>query len=287
LSGVIGELFNWRVGAKEACQAFWSRRQPVVSLPQAVHTVITAPTGLGKNVSCILPFLRRCPESCVVPDFKGENCKLTADFRRHHFGNTIVKMDPYRIVTPTPDTFNPLDCIEKESPLAIDECNDLAGALVVRSDEERDPHWNNGSESHISGITAVVVAYGEREKGTRSLQTVNEILGHPQKLEMGIKLMLESDHWGGLLAQKGGQLMQFVDKERSSVLTTTLMHLRFLATPAIVESTSSSSFDPAELREGRMTIYLILPPDRARAQSGLLRMWIGSLLRACVRGGLE
>jgi type IV secretion system protein VirD4 len=36
-----------------------------------------------------------------------------------------------------------------------------------------------------------------------------------------------------------------------------------------------------------MTIYLILPPDRMRAQSGLLRLWVSSMFRAVIRGGLH
>src|SRR5271154_1942994 len=36
-----------------------------------------------------------------------------------------------------------------------------------------------------------------------------------------------------------------------------------------------------------MTIYLVLPPEHMRAQAGLLRMWIGSMVRACGRGGLQ
>ena len=36
-----------------------------------------------------------------------------------------------------------------------------------------------------------------------------------------------------------------------------------------------------------MTVYLILPPEHTRAASPLLRVWIGSLLRAVVRGGLQ
>src|SRR5262249_43697462 len=51
--------------------------------------------------------------------------------------------------------------------------------------------------------------------------------------------------------------------------------------------TGASSFDPAELRDGKTTVYLVLPPEHFRAQSGLLRMWIGSMLRAVVRGGLQ
>jgi type IV secretion system protein VirD4 len=64
-------------------------------------------------------------------------------------------------------------------------------------------------------------------------------------------------------------------------------HLRFLDTLAVAESTKTSSFDPAGLRTGRMTIYLILPPEHMRAQSPLLRMWIGALLRSVIQGGLQ
>jgi type IV secretion system protein VirD4 len=65
-----------------------------------------------------------------------------------------------------------------------------------------------------------------------------------------------------------------------------LRHLRFLGTPAVAESTAKSSFNPAELRKGKLDIFLILPPEHMRAQAGLLRMWIAGLLRAVVRGGL-
>ena len=39
-----------------------------------------------------------------------------------------------------------------------------------------------------------------------------------------------------------------------------------------------------ELRTGRMTVYLITPADKMVVWSGLLRMWLGSLLRIITRG---
>jgi type IV secretion system protein VirD4 len=102
-----------------------------------------------------------------------------------------------------------------------------------------------------------------------------------------IKLMCESDVWNGLLSRLGGQLLNYRDKELGSVLTTTNRFLRFLDTLAISDSTKGSTFDPADLLKGRMTVYLILPPEHMRAQSPLLRVWIGSMLRAILRGGLQ
>lgn len=99
--------------------------------------------------------------------------------------------------------------------------------------------------------------------------------------------MHESDAWNGMLARMGGQLMHFVDKEKSSTLTTVARHLRFLDTLPIATNTQKSSFDPARLRSGKMTIYLVLPPEHMRSQTPLLRLWIGSQLRAVVSTGLN
>lgn len=287
----VGKLLSPFIGAKAACLEFFAHFQRgskyMVRLPQAVHTAVFSPTGGGKGVSCVVPFLLTNPESCVVVDFKGENAKLTAAHRRRKFGHKIVMLDPFRIVSKSPDSFNPLDFIDANSPVAIDECLDLANALVIRTFEEKEPHWNDSAEAWIASFLATIVRYGGREDGTRSLQTLRELLSNPQRLEIAMQLMCSSDAWGGMLARMGGQLSHYVDKERSSTLTTVARHLRFLDTLAVADCTKASSYNPAALRSGKMTIYLILPPEHMRAKSGLLRLWIGSLLRAVVRGGLQ
>ncbi len=294
LRKALDELFSFRVSSKEACEQFFDsirffnrpqRSSELVRLPNAVHTAVFAPTGVGKGVSCVVPFLLTSSEPAVVVDFKGENFQLTAEHRRKAFGHQIVVIDPFKVVTQTPQTFNPLDFIDKDSPTALDECRDLAEALVIRTGQEKDPHWVDSAEAWISALTALVVHYGE--PNDRSLQTVRTLLSSPEKLEMAIKLMCSSDAWDGMLARMGNQLTHFKDKELNSTMTTTGRFLRFLDTVAVAESTKTSSFDPADLRKGKMTVYLILPPEHMRAQSPLLRMWIGSLLRAVVRGGLQ
>lgn len=283
-------LFDRKVSAEFACQTYWSkgrqRKHPLVRLPQAIHTAVFSPSGGGKGTSLVVPFLQTCRESCVVIDFKGENALLTAKLREREFGHRVVLLDPYHVVTDKPDTLNPLDTIGRDNPLALDRSNDLAKALVAREQTERDPHWNDSAEAWIAAMIALVVDEGEAGV-TRSLQTVRDILTRPQELAMAVQALGESTAWKGMLARLGGQLAQFVDKERSSTLTTVSRHLRFLDTLAVADSTRSSSFDPAELRAGKMTVYLILPPEHMRAQAALLRMWVGTLLRAVIEGGLQ
>ncbi|MBI1314928.1 TraM recognition domain-containing protein [bacterium] len=290
-ASLIG-LFNPRIASDVACERFvFSMRklQPappqLVRLSKAVHVAVFAPTGVGKGVSCVIPHLLTCRESMVVVDFKGENAKLTARHRAEQFGHKIVILDPFKVTTDSPDTFNPFDMIDSESALAIDDCRDLAEALVVRTGQEKEPHWCDSAESWIAAMAALITQYAE--PADRTLQTLRTLLTNPQKMQAVIKLACESTAWDGMLARMGHQLTQFEGKELSSVLTTTNRFLRFLDTLAIAHSTKASTFDPRELPNGKMTVYLVLPPEHMRAQSALLRMWIGALLRAVVRGGLQ
>jgi type IV secretion system protein VirD4 len=297
LGRAVKALLNVRLRSGDACRTFFDSLNPrkrkqgqLVRLPQAVHTMVVSPTGGGKGVSCITPFLLTCEESCVVVDFKGENAILTAE-RRRRMGQKIVILDPFKTVTQSKKLrryaacFNPVDFLPANEQ-ALDECRDLAEALVIRTGEEKDPHWGDSAEAVIAAAIATTAMYGQKDKGTRSLQAVRDILAHPQKFEIARKLMIEH---GGMLARWGGQLEHFQGDELGSVMSTSNRHLRFLDTRVIAESTGSSSFDPAGLRKGKgkMTIYLVLPPEHMRAQSALLRMWIGSLFRACLRGGLR
>jgi type IV secretion system protein VirD4 len=103
VSRAVGPLFRPDVPARAACDAFFGgegrrRGGPLVRLPQAVHTMVVAPTGVGKGVSFVVPFLLTCDESVVCIDFKGENALLTAEHRRR-MGHQIVIIDPFKVVT--------------------------------------------------------------------------------------------------------------------------------------------------------------------------------------------
>ena len=288
LSGTMA-LFDRDIPAKAACQKFlmaFQRKPPkfLVRLTNAVHTMIVAPVGVGKSTGVAIPFLLTSNESAVVVDFKGELSTITAAARRK-MGHKVVVLDPFRITTQEPDSFNPLQFIDKDSSTAIDDCRDLAEALVIRTGQEKEPFWCDSAEVWIAAMTAMVVCFAE--EGDKSLQSVRALLTNPQKMEAAIKLMCQSDAWEGMLARLGHQLTHFKDKELGSTLTTTNRFLRFLDTIAISESTKQSSFNPADLLTGKMTVYLVLPPEHMRAQSPLLRLWIGSMLRAVVKGGLQ
>jgi type IV secretion system protein VirD4 len=296
-AGMLGASTGLVLGRLASPESTRSRGRSVgpdewVRLAHATHVSIFAPTGAGKSVSLAIPFLLTCGESAAITDLKGELFLKTAAHRRRAFGHRVVVLDPYGVVTTKGDVLNPLDFILRDSRHAIDDINDLAAALVVRPPEEREPHWSDMAESVIAAVSGVVVAYGDAAAGSRSLHAVRDILSNPRRLAMATQLMTESDCFSGMLRPMGGALLNLAEKERASVISSALRHLRFLGTPAVAAVTGgmgspASTFDPSLLRTTPMSVYLVLPPDRATAQAGLLRMFISTLMRANVRGGIR
>jgi type IV secretion system protein VirD4 len=288
IAGVKG-LFDPRLSSRQAVQRFLAscQKKPprhLVRLNNAVHTAVFAPTGAGKGVSLVIPHLLTWRDSCVVVDFKGENYRITSDARKR-MGQRVVRLDPFKVCGDGSDSYNALDGIDPESPAANDECSSVANAFVIRTGLEKDPHFPDMAETWIGALTAAVVAFAEPED--RNLQTVRTLLTNPAKMQATIEMMCASDKWEGMLARRGHELTNSKDKELASTLTTTNRFMHFLDTVMVSKNTKKSSFDPAELLTGKMTIYLILPPEHIRTQSALLRLWIGSLLRTVMRGGLQ
>jgi type IV secretion system protein VirD4 len=286
----VRTLINGRTSPKDACSNFYvglhRGKQELVRLPQAIHTAVFSPSGGGKGVSVVMPHCMTCADSMVILDPKGEIARATARLREKRFGQQIVLLDAYKQVTQTPDSYNPVDFIDVNNSQAIEQCRNMGNAVVVRSPDEREPHWTESAAMWFGGVTGMVVLHGKRNE-SRSVRTAYEFVSHAEKRALAVKLMRESTCWNGTLASWGDQLAEFLDKEKASVMTTIARNLSFLGTPAVMASVHTSSFDPALLRAGKMTVYLILPPSHQRTQAGLMRLWLSSLMENVVSGGLQ
>lgn len=290
----IRAVFDGSLSAQEACRRFFLAFSltrppaPVVRMPQPVSTVCFMPSGGGKSSGLVIPFLMTAKDSCVVLDPSGELALATAT-ARHLMGSEIHLLDPYRLTAKKlpfkPAARNVLDGIPKGSPHAVDLCNALAQALVTRRGDEKETHFLDMAEEFLSAVIQNVVEHAEPQK--RSLQLVADILANPANLDTTIRLGMESRAWGGMLARNSAKLLNSVDKERSSTLTTCSRMLRWLSTPAMASVTTHSTFDPANLKRHRrpMSFYVILPLEYLAAQAGWLRSTVNDLIMAVVQQG--
>jgi type IV secretion system protein VirD4 len=256
----------------------------LIRLSSYVHLATFAPTGRGKGVSVILPNLLAHPGSVVITDPKGENYQITAAHRSKRFGHRAIRLDPFGICGSGSDTFNPLSCIDAKADDFLDLCRDVANMLVVRQGTEHEPHWNDAAELVLTAFIAFTCAC-TIDPAKRNLHTVRGLVSSREAFTQAVATMRKSAV--AVVQRLGDTLSWFQDKELSSVLTTVQRHTQFLDSPAIARNSMVSSFDPRELRGGKRSLYLIVPPDRLGTLAPLMRMWIGMTVRTLARGGTD
>ena len=181
------------------------------------------------------------------------------------------------------DAFNPLDFIDASSPDFLSKCRDLANQLVIRTGEEREPHWNDAAEMVLSAFIAFVVAC-EPDKRLRTLTTVRRLISSPTAYKRAIETMQQVKGFWGVVAMQGKALQWFIDRELGSVMSTAQRHTAWMDDPQVSACLSSTTFDPRLLRTGKVTVYLGLPADQLVVLAGLMRTWLGSILRISTRG---
>jgi type IV secretion system protein VirD4 len=245
------------------------------------HLLTVAPTRTGKGVGAVIPNLLHYPGSVVVTDPKGENYAVTAR-RRSELGTIVHALDPFRVVNGTA-SFNPLDLIDVDGPDANDDAWMIADMLVVSDGRATDDaFWNEEARALLAGLILHVAVNAPPELRTlshmRSLLTLP-----PEQLQQTLTEMLESDAVDGLVARSAARLLQKADRERSGVISSAQSHTHFLDSPRMEKVLSRSSLALADLKRSRVSVYLVLPPDRMDTYRGWMRVMTACCLLAMTR----
>ena len=245
------------------------------------HLITVAPTRTGKGVSAVIPNLLHYAGSVVVTDPKGENYAVTARHRRE-LGSTVHALDPFGVVAGTA-TFNPFDLIDARSPDANDDAWLLADMLVVPDGKMReDAFWHEEARALLAGLILYVATHAPPELRTlphmRSLLTLA-----PEPFGVLLESMLDSDEVGGLVSRAAARVMQKADRERSGVISSAQSYTHFLDSPRMATVLGHSSFGLSDLKRERVTLYLVLPPDRMDTYRAWLRIMTACSMLAMTR----
>jgi type IV secretion system protein VirD4 len=283
---VLG-LVSPQVNSQMACRTFFAAcyhkrwlTDRLIRINNHVHLFTCSPTGGGKGVAVLKPNLLAYPGNCVVVDPGGDLYKTTARHRERQFGHRIIRIDACECFGPG-DTLNPLDrqFIDPRADDFVERCADLADQMVIRQQDEKEPHWNESAIKNVKALAAFVCG-AEPDPGKRHLGTVRSLAASRARYALAVQTMQQmGDACQGVIARLGGSLTWHEGEELASVMATLDRHTCFLDSPAVARCLASSSFDPAILRTGRATVYLILPHDRLATMSRLQRLLIGTIMR--------
>jgi type IV secretion system protein VirD4 len=258
------------------------------------HLLTVAPTRAGKGVSAIIPNLLTYPGSALVIDPKGENALITAKARKA-MGHEVMICDPWGIATDMLDMpaarFNPMDWLVANDPDLSENAMLLADALVMPSGAP-DPFWENEARALIYGFL-LYLATEPDEVDHRTLGRLRQLLTlpppdpndpHARKdgtlHEIIPKMRFSANEQVQAAANR---IVQKAEKERSGVISTAQSHTHFLESQRILTALSRSDFSFQDLKDNKLTVYLILPADRLNTFGRWLRLMIQQAITQTAR----
>ena len=255
------------------------RRKLVVDETEA-HVLVVAPTGSGKGRNLMIPTLLTSHAPAVVIDVKGEAAAVTADARRA-MGHDVHILDPFKIVTETGDTFNPLDVISADELTIGDEALEIAEGIVGTEGSHRDRFWDNWARSVISSM--IEFAIMDDEEPATMGQVWSRLNG--DDVPYNLAVLLDSGRIKGLAYNNIAGFLGLPEREtRPSVLGTVQQHIRLFGSPAVKNAMAETSFDLNALQDGKpQTIYLVIPPNKLASHAPMLRMWLWALMSTIVK----
>ena len=252
------------------------------------HVTLISGTRGGKGAGVIVPNLCRWRGSCIVIDPKGENATVTARRRgggsdyTHGLGQEVRILDPFGEVPLASELkarFNPLDVIDPDGDLAVDDAGRIAAAIIVR-ESKNDPFWEDAARGLMKGLILHVLTFPSF-KEIRNLVTVRKLLmegdwlGIESARAMGVEKlptpfamlwqsMIRNKAFGGVVSGVGEQMFTMADKAEktlSGILEQARTSTVFLDGAPMRRLLEKSDFDLAAIKTSArgLTIYLTLP----------------------------
>ena len=247
------------------------------------HAITVAGSRSGKGAALIIPNLLRWPENALVIDPKGENAEHTWE-AREALGQSVHVLDPFRC-SAVPDrlraAFNPFDLLDPDALTIREDVNIIADALVLRSND-RDALWDNGAVSVLAGLIAHILTAAPA--ADRHLLTVRGVFKLPAEARAALLDDMQRNPACGGLAQAAATIGLSESKKNAEFWDGARHATDWLDSIPMRDTLTRSSFDLADLKTGKATVYLVLPPAYIGEHGRFLRLFVKLALNAMSKG---
>jgi type IV secretion system protein VirD4 len=234
--------------------------------------LLIAPTRSGKGVGVIVPNLLNWDESCIVSDIKGENFDVTSGFRAAH-GQAVYKFAPF---DPEGNThcWNPLSYIDRDPRFVVGDLQSIGYMLYPRK-EGTDSFWSDQARNLFVGVSLYCLDCGIP-------LTMGQVLkratgnGKPKEFWQGVVESGATPDGVVLSPSCLSALSQFTSNSENtltSILSSFTAPLGIFANPIVDCATSSDDFDIRDIRKKRMTIYIVVPPNKLSEASLIMNLF--------------
>lgn len=254
------------------------------------HLITIAAPRTGKGAALIIPNLLRWKDSALVVDPKGENADATA-VQRANMGQLVGILDPYHecknpAVAMFRRSINPIALINPASRSASLLVEKIADGLIRRFDP-RHAQWDNAGCTIGGGLMAFIRLTAPPED--QHMGTFRKLLLQtPDELGNMANLMREVKGLGGLTRSAAVSILTGLKDEKSpdaGGLNRLREETKWMDDEPMQEVLSSlPPFDLRSLKQGKSTLYLVIPADSIMERSGFLRLFTRIALSVMTEG---
>lgn len=254
-----------------------------IGLDGEAHMLTIAGSRGGKGATAIIPNLLLWEGSAVVIDPKGTNAHVTANARRA-MGQEVHIIDPFGIVTKESARFDPLASLKEGDVRVRERIATVADALVIPDEKAKDPHWDDGAKTIISGLISQIIS---EENTKKPLYEIRDLISQLPEDQDELWATMGLNDGGGKYAKDAA--MRYMrgsqTNEILSIMSSADKHTEWLSSPIMREIVSNPIFEISDIKKRPTTIYLVIPPLQLERQNRLLRLFINLVIDAMEDGG--
>ena len=213
----------------------------------------------------------------VTLDIKGENFAVTRRHRRSQ-GRDVAVLNPFGLIEPSSDQFNPLDYID---PNDLTRGIDFVADGLVRPEHGDGAHFSEMGRSLIASAIEVIVTQETPEN--RNLIAVADLL-LAADLDDTLQAWSENaDLVGHRPAQVAATILRAGDRERGSIQTSISKAFAWMQSDAMRHFLRRSSFRMDDLLDDKLDLFIAVPLDQVDKQAVFMRLFINLVLGTVVR----
>jgi type IV secretion system protein VirD4 len=245
-----------------------------IEYPTDKHLLSIAPTRTGKGRGLILPnLLSLWDHSVFVVDPKGENALVSASFRRRQ-GHEILIFNPHNIFAEEFakrgfkqfQNFNPLANLDPKKTNFTSDVDFIADALIYSKGEYS--HWNSSARALIAFlITFLVTQPGEEP----TLRRLHSILSGGHKTLKEEVLDKADKNTNSLVYESVGRYLTD-NTEVLDIIATAQTQTVLFKNPDICQALDGQAFDFEQMKNRKISVYLILPSKDLIIEERYLRL---------------
>lgn len=275
-----GLLLGWNLDQPHSSAAGFrpaSKRVPgqPITYEGEGHLCTIARTGAGKGTGLIIPNLLRVPNSVICIDPKGENARITANYRRS-IGQSVHIIDPFGKTGLQTDTLDPLDMLLLPTTDPESDVEYLAAAMIEIESKEG-AFWDRNARHLLAGEILFASLDAAHEQSTLA-DVWTTLMDH----DVSMTLARRADAGVNLYTNRAySAFLSYAERVRDDTLAVLRSQIAFLTSSRIRNAVSKTTIPIDNLINGTpTTIYLVIPPEHLNTQAPLLRLWLSLLIRA-------